>query len=364
MHNRVKGKKARHMATGRDLPLIASRARLFESSHRPPTSPSALSTDSATQSTSPWQILFTFLILSSYMIREVECVTNVKRDRINNQLVNTLPPHAVCTQKNEGISEGMVCQFHGKTHFMKVVPMTIPDADKTNNVRLSTEEFNRRFVHDLIGINVPSTHFYKATNNDDTFYVSSENIEDLQSIDPDKDMDIQLGPEGVAKLAVAATFIADLHLKNIGYNTNGLILIDVDSVNKTPDSIPAYLKRAVYGIRLHAPPLSLRNLRQMIEIYKSMSTKPLPALHNSFHLTRKLYLAMLDIYIKACNDAIDTLNDLPIEVPFEVPAKQTGTPLASIILSNKLVMQYDYHMSLTNESPTPVQPPITRVCTP
>ena len=38
----------------------------------------------------------------------------------------------------------------------------------------------------------------------------------------------KIGDEGIAKFMTALTFVSDLKQENLGYNENGLVIIDVD----------------------------------------------------------------------------------------------------------------------------------------
>lgn len=251
-----------------------------------------------------WPTLLFLLILIPRALAETRMI-NVIVDGISvhGQSVALLPPDALCKRNPAGESKGMVCEFHGATHYLKLFK---PTTSLSPQQHLSYERFNQEFVKHNIGIQIVKTRFYKLNPDSDELYAGSKNIDGLQFTKHKQATNKMLGKRGVAKWAVAATFIHDLHFENIGYTKNGIALIDGDGFHRVSldHDIVQNAMFAANSINLLCPALSIFDLKQMIEIYREMKTRPLPKHHDAFNLTNDMYQRMLDLFSGICEDTI------------------------------------------------------------
>jgi hypothetical protein len=173
---------------------------------------------------------------------------------------------------------------------------------------ISYEEYNRRFIRDILEITVPESEFFKEGKN---YFIGSKKIHDLTFFDrriPYQDIQKLLGPKKLAEHTVLTTFINDLNRNNWGYDKNGLVIIDADSVNAFPDNnINAVLKHAAKGLEFSYPTVDA--LKEMQKIYQSILDKPLPPSHVYLPLDREVYIGAIKILIECCQKTIDILNE-------------------------------------------------------
>ncbi len=266
--------------------------------------------------------------------------------RIHNQPVARLPANAACQKKGEGISAGKVCEVKGKTYFLKSFPLysTKPAAGDKSSTRtiVAQEEFNRQWMKKA-GIRVPKTQFFKQLEKSGAhkLYIGTEKIPGIQFANDQPVSDKELGAKGVAKLAVASTLIADLHDRNYGWNADGLILIDTDGAEIIPESIAKQIDIAEYAFQNNVPPLSLYDLRQMVKIYEEMLAAGLPEFHEQFGLTHERYNEILNIFIKTCQQTLESVRrrnpHLSSSQPYFAINKEWNNQLRSIhpqVISN------------------------------
>lgn len=333
----MKGRKP-HPPQGRDNPKRLDKMRRSTQKHSPARARHRTAGNDVMVDYK-WQTMVLLLLVCPMVARGMGAdYVLALSDTLHDQPVKRLDAGSKCTVKTSGLSEGKICEVEGKTHFIKAVPLvhakhTASTATK-NPVKVSYEEFNRQFVQKNIGGRVPSARFFKesAKSGIDKHLIGSEMIEGLQFSQSDQLTDKELGPKGVARLAVAATFIKDLHNNNWGYNKDGLILIDVDSVHRPPKTIEEFINVAQFGLTPYASlPLSLFNVRQMKGIYEEMRQKPLPKFHEEFHLTKKLYTELLDLYIQACQATIDTVKQANPSLKSNQPTREINDALSFTI---------------------------------
>ena len=286
-----------------------------------------------------WKLLALLLLICPLVARQIGIGQAVRlADTLHDQAVMTLEAGTKCTSNKEGVSHGKICDVEGTTHFLKPVPIIKSSNETGKQEPISFEEFMRQFVQNNIGAKVPKARFFKETTMKvDKHFIGSEMIEGLKFANDNILTDKELGPQGVARLAVATTFIQDLHNKNWGYTKDGLILIDVDSAHNPPKTIKHYIDIAVAGLnpKEWAPyasfPLSVFNVRQMKDIYKKMLQTPLPKYHREFHLTKELYTEVLNLYINACQATIDYIRHARPTLKSNVPNADINNVLRTTI---------------------------------
>lgn len=293
-----------------------------------------------------WYVIFLLLMIFPLLVQS-QGLPDLNKNSIKLDVdrLPWLPSDAACTLKSEGISPGMICDLEGTTYFMKELAEFVIDNDmgKPNSPAaiLVYEEFNRHFLSSNVGIRVPSSTFFKAKENENKIkcYIATEKIDDLKFVDTRISQDKKLGFQGVARHAVATMFIDDLHGKNFGYDTNGLIIIDVDSRNRIPHSIELYMSRAITGLEKYSMLLSIYHVRQMIRIFEKMRDIPLPAYHDEFDLSHTNYLRLLDTYIVLCKQTIDYFKTNHKELKADAPDWRINDFLLRRIESEKLLME-------------------------
>ena len=333
----MKGRKP-HPPQGRDNPKRLDKMRRSTQKHAPASARHRpIANDVMVDH--KWQAMILLLLVCPMVARGMGTSSVLAlSDTLHDQPVRRLDAGTKCTVKTSGISEGKICEIEGKTHFIKTVPIVRATREKRSATEkpsmVSYEEFNRQFVKENIGGKVPNAKFFKETTEHgiDKHFIGSEMIEGLQFSDSGKLTDKELGPKGVARLAVAATFIQDLHNNNWGYNKDGLILIDVDSVHNPPKSLEEFINVAQFGLTPYASlPLSLFNVRQMKGLYENMRQRPLPKYHNEFYLSKKLYKEVLDLYIQACQAKIDAIKQAKPTLKSNQPTREINDVLSAAI---------------------------------
>lgn len=293
-----------------------------------------------------WQVIFLLLVIFPLLVQGIKAPDLHKNTiRLDDDQVPLLPADAVCQMKTVGISNGMICDIAGTTYYMKSVPKVVFDSNVVSSngaaALLSYEEFNRQFVQNNIGARMPSATFFKTRRMMffKNYYIATEKVEDLKFVDSKVNQDMKLGFRGVAKHAVATMFIHDVHLRNFGYDKDGLIIIDADSANIIPKSIEDYLDRAILGIKEYSLLLSVHHLRQMISIFEEMQKIPLPAYHDKFGLSHADYLKILETYVGLFKQVIDFLKLNRPDLKASQPDYYINVLLYQILLQEKLSMQ-------------------------
>lgn len=257
-----------------------------------------------------WPLIIVMLILIPGALADARIFNLIIEGiSVNGNSVELLPADAQCKSNSLGDSKGKICVFDGARHYLKsVTPKQAASSlnSKSNEKQyISLEEFNRQFVKNNIGIDITDARYYKKSINDNKLYFGGRQVDGLMFTKPTKATNKQLGKAGVAKWAVAASFVVDLHYDNIGYTKNGIVLIDGDSNNLFPSlNIKSREVDAAYDINYLCPDLSIFDVKQMIEIYQEMKSKQLPEYHDEFNLTNKLYQEMLGIFINVCEAVI------------------------------------------------------------
>lgn len=247
------------------------------------------------------------LLLLLVFVPMVLADTNVLRiliDGINmhGQPVALLPSDADCQRNPVGTSNGRICTFGRSTYYMKLL-----EPSETRRTRhLSYEAFNHQLAKTTIGINTAKFSFFRQTAKDPSTYIASEHVNGIKFITERDGLD-KLKKSDTAKWAVAATFIFDLHQKNVGYTDEGIVALDLDGHDRPlTNNLLNNLINAAYSIHKHAPWLSIDDVKQMRQIYHEMQNKPLPDHHDDFHLTEKMYQDMLSAFINICDTVIST----------------------------------------------------------
>lgn len=253
-----------------------------------------------------WQALLLLLIVCPAVVAQTGVFNHLTSRSVHDYPLEELPPAANCWGKRQGISSGKVCQIGADTYFLKSLQqrpsMQERNAEPGKPGMVTYEEFNRQFVRQNIGARAPVTRFFREATKygHEELYLAGKKVDGLKFVsswDGQKNRD-------VARYAVAATFIRDLHNANYGYQDDALVFIDVDSVDQVPGSVLDYLNIALHFFGWRVESMSLQNFIEMKEIYEKMQHTPLPKFHDDFKLTNEVYQDVLRIYIKACDDVI------------------------------------------------------------
>lgn len=256
-----------------------------------------------------------------------------------------------------------ICQIDDAEYFMKAA------ADDSTD-----EAFAREFAINVIGIKAPSTEFmyekkgvaYGLFGHQTTseYFIASRKIDNFKSgnslrppaisffnfFDNQRYYDNfriniakKIGEHGISKLAVAMTFYDDLHENNWGYDKDGLVLIDVDTM---PQSVSAFFDSAILNTRLFLNwisriTLTVNNIKDMKAIYESMLHKPMPVINHVTTLSPEMIETVIKAYIEACNYALQRINHKMGQLKHQIP---------SIAVTNILIdgfrevsMKYDKH---------------------
>ena len=210
-----------------------------------------------------------------------------------------------------------VCNLKGTTYFLKKLDVLARAKDEKSAKPgkpglISHEEFNRQFVEKNIGALVPRSAFFAQPMmlKQPKFYIGSEIIEGLRHTVSDEEALKKLGNENFARLTVASMFIEDLHAGNWGYTDNGLYLVDVDADDNIPKDINDYIFVAHKSLLVEGKKLSIDNIVDIKNILEHMKLKPLPKFHESFNLTNEVYLQLLNIFTRSCEEVIGKLRTL------------------------------------------------------
>jgi len=224
-----------------------------------------------------------------------------------------------CERKMVGASEGKICNIDGTTYYMKKI---VPAAENENNKPV-LGAYNHRFLRENIGIQVsPETDFLCMNENQRTnCYFSSKKVEHfLEAItlcrgkkknwcDYDNHEIInKIGEKSVAELAVANTFIKDLHSMNWGYRTtirnigqNRLVILDTDNILERDLETHIEFVHKQFSKKRFGIPLRLIDVFYMKNIYLAMQRKPVLTFHKSVDMPPELYKVLLRIFIEACD---------------------------------------------------------------
>jgi len=153
----------------------------------------------------------------------------------------------------------------------------------------------------------------------------------------------KIGERGVAKFGVALTFINDLHnLNNWGYDSKGLVIIDVDSMIDSSDIIN-FFDSAIGNLRAHSQwmgmDFSFNNIKQMKLIYEKMKNTSVPKVHDDVDMSNEMYLRLLDCYKDACELALEKIK---IDMP-EIRHSKPSSKINKILINSfkETILKYD-----------------------
>ncbi len=228
-----------------------------------------------------------------------------------------------------------ICQLDGETYYLKAAsPKSLKEA------------FARKFANHNLDIKAPDTellyeangvvHSYFGTPVNNEYYIASKAIAAFKAAvkltghyffsapaEVRSQFVQHIGEDGIAKFAVASTFYDDLNLNNWGFNSQGLVLIDVDEM---PSQLSDFFLCAMTNIRSlshKSLTLSLNNILKMKAIYQEMKQKLLPKVHPDVDMPKKTYHQLIDTYLEACDCTI-------AKIQSELPALSSNTPAEHI----------------------------------
>lgn len=129
------------------------------------------------------------------------------------------------------------------------------------------------------------------------------------------------GDKAIVQYAVAMTLIEDLHYGNIGFDKDGVVIIDSDFM---PRNIRVYFEIAEHlNSQLFPFHLTLNNVQSMKEMYEAMLEKDMPIGRRDLMIDAESFKEVLKAYIYACRYILegvethlgrDELNPLIVEV--------------------------------------------------
>jgi hypothetical protein len=273
-----------------------------------------------------------------------------------------------CTKKTYGVSAGKVCMIKGVRHFLKVVETDGRKHDRKTNSLLGIH--NLQFVQQNLEVTIPkvfmayekdgiySSSSSKEMNVPAQFYVSSQEVSHFKTgsalmkkatreflIQQRRALPVTqrfedirrahivetIGESGVAKLAVAGTFIQDLvnNDGNWGYNEHGLVIVDADN---SPANLQEYMAEAARVPRNIELDFSINTIKMMRDIYNAMLSRPLPSIHKSINMSGQFYQTLVKIYSCVCEATI-----AQIAGRYPDLADGTPTPEVNAILAQSFV---------------------------
>ncbi|WP_019216023.1 hypothetical protein [Legionella tunisiensis] len=272
-----------------------------------------------------------------------------------------------CQQKMNGVSAGKICVIKGKKYLLKVSEEGVEKRDRYSNILLGMH--NLYFVRENIGITIPNIKLIYEKNGqyissggevvDAENYLASEFIENftgfksivtqstrtLMKLNHRKgvttgELEIeeairqkvvgQVGEQGLAKLAVAGTFIQDLVMNegNWGIANGKLVIIDADH---SPQSLEEYLVEATKmpgNINLAS---SIQTLEHMAVTYQKMLHKRPIYFHPEVDFTVDDYEFLVNQYLTACTQAIDKIKTTHPQLPTDKPSKTINDALSTAL---------------------------------
>lgn len=294
-------------------------------------------------------------------------------NRLQIQTVTT--PLRECQKKTNGVSAGKICLINDKKNLLKACGNEIGVVDRYSNTLLGMH--NLYFAKENIGINIPNIRFIYEKDGQYTSsegqvvkaenYLASEFVEgftkfkDISSqytrtmrkshhlrrmkIDDaviqagirEKVVD-QIGEVGLAKLAVAGTFIQDLVMNegNWGIANNELVIIDADH---SPQSLEEYLTEATKMPGNINMDFSIQTLEHMISTYDQMSHKMPIFFHPQVDFTVENYHFLIDQYLIACNNALNQIKTTHPDLPSHMPSKFVNDALSKAF--RKQLLEYN-----------------------
>jgi hypothetical protein len=261
-----------------------------------------------------------------------------------------------CHKKPDGRSAGKICTIDNELYYLKVVETENTHPGRKTHALLGIH--NLALIHHTIGIIVPSVfiafeaHGVYFADEDAvapaSFYVASQSVDHfitagalIQQVTRDhqivqkrngiatehlelikrEQIVSKIGEFGLAELAVAGTLFQDLvnNDGNWGYNTNGLVIVDVDN---SPSSFEEYLSEAVRVPQNIELSFSVETILNMKRVYLNMLTKGLPVIDDSVDMSGSFYQTLIQAYIDACDKTLLTLAkdhpDLPMRKPTNI----------------------------------------------
>ncbi|WP_412754585.1 hypothetical protein [Legionella donaldsonii] len=292
-----------------------------------------------------------------------------------------------CKQKTNGVSAGKICVIKDKKYLLKVCEEG--DGDRYSNILLGMH--NLYFVRENIGIDTPRIKLVHEKNgryissSGDVMkaekYLASEFIENFTGFKsiitqctrsviklnhrkgstPDQwqikraireKVVEQIGEGGIAKLAVAGTFVQDLVMNegNWGVANGKLVVIDADH---SPQSVEEYLTEAMKMPGNINFDFSIQTLEHMASTYSQMLHKRPIHFHPKVDFTVENYEFLVSRFLTACTQAIDKIKAIHPHLPSDKPSK-----LVNGVLSNTLRAQFlDYTHAESISPPSPLLGP-------
>jgi hypothetical protein len=299
----------------------------------------------------------------------------------------TLNP-AICTRKDAGLNPGKICIISGVKYYLKSAPSIAADTrddsfDRTAHLLLLAK-YNLTLLQKKLGIHVPEIDFFYEKGGHYTdkdgktivseFYCGSKFIADFTSIgcfyetinmqeiskkvkrslkkDRSLASDIptlidihirnelvkKIGEDGIAKLAVAGSFIQDLinNNGNWGYDANGLVIIDADTSAHNVDGFFETAKALPGELLKNKIALSISDVEKMVSLYDAMLESPPPALHTDVNILKDDYDLLIRAYKNACQEVIAHLRQQSPVIPEKMPNK-----IVNLEMEKQLTIAYE-----------------------
>lgn len=291
-----------------------------------------------------------------------------------------------CGKKMYGLSAGKTCHIGGIRHYLKVVETEAKHPDRKTNSLLGL--YNLAFIRNNLGVNVPIVFMtyekngvYPAEGDSDvpaSFYVASKEVSNFSTggelfkkinreflIQKGKSLFLtqdlkskkrngvveKIGEEGIAKLAVAGTFMQDLinNDGNWGYDDKGLVILDVDN---SPSDLEEYLAEAARVPRNIELDFSLNTVKLMREFYEKMLKKSLPIVHPNLDMSDDFYKNLIKIYLSACDSAILKISGHAPTLPADLPKPIVNDILVESFIEARMLAREQNLLSKSERYPS------------
>ena len=294
-----------------------------------------------------------------------------------------------CTKKKHGVSAGKICDIDSVRHYLKVVETEDKYADRKTNSLLGI--YNLALLKNSLDVTVPEVYivfeengtyflqdktevpavFYVASKEVDSFTTASDLLKKMhrellvqQQKNPHSTPNLasikrqlivsKIGESGIAKLAVAGTFVQDLISNdgNWGYNAQGLVIIDVDNSLSSLDEYLAEAARVHRNIELD---FSINTIKMMQQYYAIMLQRSLPVIHPSVDINGIFYQTLIHLYLRACNNALLKIKKQYPELAVELPTKEVNNLLTESFIEAMIYARHNDFFSASKRYEYPGQ---------
>ncbi|MFZ2314246.1 MAG: hypothetical protein WAW86_01130 [Gammaproteobacteria bacterium] len=268
--------------------------------------------------TTPQKLLLVLVVLSGI----VSVATAVKHT--SPKIIPGTRRDCIAVKKSTNLAER--CHIEGKSdhaYFFKkhgqIGVGYIPLSDQVF-FDAYTAEYNYRVVKDVIGVRHAQIRLFSEA---DKIYTASRLIPDFtlsenflrlgitaeeQNAERSRytqEIKTKYGDKAIVQYAVAMTLIEDMHHANIGFDKDGVVIVDSDFM---PVSIRVYFEIAAYlNHQIFPFHLTLNNVQSMKEMYEAMLDKKMPIGEGGLTISEENFKTVLNAYIYACRFILERM---------------------------------------------------------